>query len=56
MPMTAMRTGTSAEMGALTKILTHMPRIFPMFATSRHRRPERDANRQRECHAERKRS
>ena len=33
MPMTAMRTGTSAEIGALIKILTHMPRIFPTFAT-----------------------
>src|SRR5262245_66038643 len=33
MPMTAMRTGTSAEIGALTKILTHMPRNFPTFAS-----------------------
>src|SRR4029450_13587220 len=33
MPMTAIRIGTSAEIGALTKILTHMPRILPMVAT-----------------------
>jgi hypothetical protein len=31
--MTAIRTGTSAEIGALIKILTHMPRIFPKLAT-----------------------
>src|SRR5687767_10339442 len=30
MPITAIRIGTSAEIGALTKMLTHMPRSRPM--------------------------
>ena len=32
-PITAIRIGTSAEIGALMKILTHRPRIFPRLAT-----------------------
>src|SRR5262245_10342382 len=32
-PMTAMRIGTSAEIGALTKILTHIARTLPRLAT-----------------------
>ena len=31
--MSAMRIGTSAEIGALMKILTHMPSILPRLAT-----------------------
>ena len=33
MPISAIRTGTSAEIGALMKILTHRPRILPTLAT-----------------------
>src|SRR5262245_40239935 len=33
MPISAIRIGTSAEIGALIKIFTHRPRIFPTLAT-----------------------
>jgi hypothetical protein len=33
MPISAIKIGTSAEIGALTKILTHRPRILPRLGT-----------------------
>ena len=38
-PITAIRIGTSAEIGALMKILTHRPRILPRLATLAMRTP-----------------